>query len=427
MADLTGIELVEIPVVVEESNAQEMLVAEFELLESARQIKSVNSVVDSLSCEIIEDRVIVEGRVHNQILYITEEDLVRYHQKEVEFSTLLDMPGVKSGMDVRINAVIKGDNTELLEEGSLIRQKGLLDIHVLVEKREELFVELGSKEPVVVDRIVGENNNQTIIEGLLELEIPAFKIIDTEAQLEDISIKLLTDKIIVEGNIKEEIYFIDQKGIECYCKKKLSFTQVIDLIGVRPGMDINLDSEIEDIEYNLSDDGIELSQRIVIDSLAKVTDKVEINLKFDSEGQEVRLSKLINKTKKEILEEVFIPLDIPAVKIKSINVEVIDIESELMTDIVILTGRLKQNIYFIGEDNIERHQQEITSIDMFLELPGVSPTGVDVDVEPRIQFVKPILASDGEKLKEKIVLKFFIRAFQDPPVTDEIAVVSVED
>ncbi|ADL11626.1 DUF3794 domain-containing protein [Acetohalobium arabaticum] len=427
MVDLTGIELVEVPVLVEEGNAQEMLVTEFELVESAKQVKSVDSVIKNLNCEIIEDRVIVEGKIHKQILYIAEEDLVRYQKEEFEFSTLLSLPGVKPRMDVRINAVIKGDNTELLEEGSLIKQKTLLDIHVLVEKRERLFVELGSKELVVVDRIVGENNNQTIIEGLLELEIPAFKIMDIEVQLEDISIKIFTDKVIVEGNIKEEIYFIDQKRVECYCKKKLSFIQFIDLVGVKPGMNINLDSEIRDIQYRLSGDGVELSQRVMINSIAKATDRIEANLKVDSEGKEVRLSKLINKTEEQILEEFLISLDTPAVKIKNVDIEMADIESELMTDRVILTGRLKQNICFIGENNIERHQQKITSIDLFLDLPGVSPIDTAVDVESEIMFVKSDLASAGERLKEKAVLKFSIKAFQDPPVTEEIAVVSVED
>jgi hypothetical protein len=73
----------------------------------------------------------------------------------------------------------------------------------------------------------------------------------------------------------------------------------------------------------------------------------------------------------------------------------------VITDKVIVQGILHKQIFFIGTDNIERHQAEDIPFSLFLDVPG-AVAGDNVHLTPVIEAVFFELLSANE-LRQKVV------------------------
>ncbi|SJZ74863.1 DUF3794 domain-containing protein [Selenihalanaerobacter shriftii] len=424
MIEATGIELLKLPVLVGEGNVQEMLVSDLELDFPAQKIRHIDAYITDLSCEVIRNKVIIQGVVHKQIFYVTQDNVVQHQAEDLPFSLFADVPGAQPGMEVELNPIIEDIKVELLAGGNILHQKVIISIDVLAEEIQQLFVEVGNGPLVVVDRVIGENDSQSMVETTFQLDIPAIKIIDIVAELQDVSTEVIDNKVIIQGTLHKQIFFVGQDNVEYHREENVPFSHFIDLPGAQPGMNVQVHPKIEYIKKELDEAGVELLQKTVINFFVKVTEEVQLQVNLDNNGKLVRLPEVINENTKQVLQESTAALDIPAIKVKDIDVSIIDIETQVVSDKVIVQGVIHKQIYFIGQDNVEYHQREDVPFSTFLDLPGASPdnTGALVDID--VEFVKPILNETGEELTQKVVLEVFVKAFQDPPAVRQIAIVS---
>jgi hypothetical protein len=419
----TEIELLKLPVLIGENDVQKMLVSDLELDFTAQKVRNIDASIQGLSYEVITNKVIIQGVAHKQIFYVTEDNVVQHQAEDVPFSLFVDLPGAQPGMEVDITPVIEDIKVELLAGGTVLHQKVILAIDVLVEEIQQLFVERGDEPLALVDRVIGENENQTMIESTIDLDIPAIKVTNIVARLQDITTEVIDNKVIIQGVLHKQIFFIGEDNVEYHQEENVSFSHFVDLPGAEPGMDVQVHPEIEHIKKELINDGATLSQEVVVSFFVKVTESVQIGLATGDTS--VRLREVIGENTKQILKESDIGLDIPAIKIKDIDASITNIETQVVTNKIIVQGNIHKQIYFIGEDNVEYHQEENVPFSTFLDLPGVSPTNTDVVVDSQIEFIKPILDEAGEVLTQKVVLELFVKAIQDPPVLRQITVASV--
>ncbi|KXS44505.1 MAG: hypothetical protein AWU54_734 [Candidatus Frackibacter sp. T328-2] len=425
MTDLfqTNIELLKLPVLIGENDVQRMLVSDLELDFTAQKVRNIDASIRDLTYEVIADKVIVQGVVHKQVFYVTEDNIVQHQAEDVPFSLFVDIPGVQPGMDVDIDPIIEDIKVKLLEGGAVLHQKVILKVNVLVEEVQQLFVETGEGALSVVDRVIGENENQTMIESAIELDIPAIKITDIVAKLQDLETEVIKNKVIIQGILHKQIFFIGEDNVEYHQAEDVPFSHFVDLPGAEPGMDVQVHPNIEHIKRELINEGTTLSQEVVASFFVKVTEEVQLNVA--SGNKLVRLREVLGENTKQILNESTLALDVPAIKVKDIDVSVVNIETQVITNKIIIQGIIHKQIYFIGEDNVEYHQAEDVSFSTFIDLPGAAPNMTGVTVKPKIEFVKPILNPTGEELTQKVVMELFVKAFREPPAHRQIAVVSV--
>lgn len=424
MEDLlqTEIELLKIPVVIGENDVQKMLVSDLELDFVAQKVRNIDASIQDLTYEVIKDKVIVQGIVHKQVFFITEDNVVQHQAEDVPFSLFVDVPGAQPGMEVDITSIIEDVKVQLLEDGTILHQKVILAVDVLVEEIQQLFVETGEGPLVLVDRVIGENENQTMIENTVDLDIPAIKVTDIVAELQDITTEVIENKVIIQGVIHKQIFFIGEDNVEYHQNENIAFSHFVDLPGAEPGMDVQVHPEIEHVKEELVEEGATLSQEIVISFFVKVTEAVQLNV---NTGEKlVRLPEVIGENTKQILQESDVTLDVAAIKIKDIDAEIMDVETQIINNKVIVQGTIHKQIFFIGEDNVEYHQEENVPFSTFLDLPGASPMNTDAIVVPKIEAIKPVLDETGEILTQKVVVELFVKAIQDPPAQRQIAVVS---
>ena len=410
-----GIELVKVPLVIGENTTQQMFVTDLDLNFCAIKVRDVEATIQDLTATVINDKVIIQGVLHKQIFYVDEDNVVRHQPEDIPFSFFVDIPGAEPGMDVQIHPVIEHIRTELLMGGCLLHQKVVVEFFVKVTNVEQIFVEVGEGPLVKLERVIGENSVQTLVPSDLELPVPAIKIVEIDAEVQDITCEVIADKVIVQGIVHKQIFFIDEDDVERHVAEDIPFSTFIDIPGADPGQICQIYPEIEFIKRDLSEDGAILTQEVVIDIFAKVGENVQLNL-VTGDDFLIKVAEVVGENTRQILLENQVQLPVPAIKIKEINASVRDLKTTIINNKVIIQGIVHKQIFFVDEDNVERHLGEDVPFSTFIEVPGAAP-GMDADINPVIEFVKPELDPPSDLLTQKVVIEFFVKVTQPTQIS----------
>lgn len=410
-----GIELIKVPVVVGENTTQQMLVTDLELDFCAIKVRDIDASVRDLVATVIHDKVIVQGILHKQIFYVDQENVVRHQPEDIPFSFFVDIPGAEPGMDVEIRPVIEHIKTELLECGCILHQKVVIEFFVKVTTTEQIFVEVGTGPLVKVERVIGENSVQTLVPSTLDLPVPAIKIVDIDARVQDVTCEVITDKVIIQGIVHKQVYFISPDNIERHIAENIPFSTFVDVPGAEPGLNCQVHPTIEFIKRELIEAGTVLQQEVVLEVFVKVTETVQLHL---TTGEDILLKVplVIGENVRQILIENTVQLPVRAIKIKEIDASVRDIRTTIINDKVIIQGIVHKQIFFVDEANIERHFGEDVPFSTFVDLPGAEP-GMNADITPIIEFVKPELCPPSDLLTQKVVVEIFVKVTQTIQIT----------
>jgi hypothetical protein len=367
---------------------------------AAIKVRNIVGKVDKLVAEIIPNKVIVQGIVHDQVFFVGNDGIVHHMADDVNFSTFIDVPGIQPGMNANVSAIVEDIIWELAPDGLSILKKLVLEVFVKVTETVQLNVELGNGPNLVLNRVVGENSAQTLIESELTLFTPAVKIDEIIGSIQDISVETITDKVIVQGVLHKQIFFVDTDNMGRHQSEDVPFSFFVDIPGVTPGMDVQVHPRIEAIFFNLLSATI-VSEKAILEFFVKVTENV-IQQVAVGNGPLLKVAELIGENTVQELTETLITLNEPAIKIREIVAQARNLISHVIPNKVIIQGILHKQIYFIGTDNIEHHQAEDIPFSLFLDIPGAKP-GNKVNMTIQIEAVFFDLISSTE-LRQKVIL-----------------------
>lgn len=407
LQEVGSLELVKTPVVIGENVVQQMEVTDLPLDMTAIKIRDITATIRDLQTEVITDKVIIQGTIHKQIFYVGTDDIIHHQAEDISFSTFVDIPGAEAGMDVIIEPSVEHIVTKLIANGNILHQKVVSQFFVKVLSLQQLIVETGSGPLVKTERVIGENSEQTMLMNEVALSTAANKIVDITAEIRDLETEVIPDKVIIQGVVHKQIFYIGEDEVEHHQAEDIPFSEFIDIPGAEEGMNVQVHPDIEHIKRELCPDEITLNQEIVLDLFVKVTETVQINL-VTGEDALVMLPEVIGENLKQILSETTIDLDQAAIKIKDITATFEDINAEVINDKVIVQGIIHKQIFFVGEDNVEHHQAENVPFSTFVEIMGARP-GMDVDVIPTIAYIKPELSPSGAVLTQKVIGDIFVK------------------
>src|SRR5690606_14446247 len=133
-------------------------------------------------------------------------------------------------MDVQVHPTVEFV-AFTLETPTTLRQKVVLEIFVKVTERVQLQVALGTGPLVKVEAVRGENTQQFLSETIVTLPVPAIKVREIDAKVENITTEILEDKVIIQGTIHKQIYFIDTNNVEREFTELVPFSTFIDVPG----------------------------------------------------------------------------------------------------------------------------------------------------------------------------------------------------
>lgn len=407
--------LIKVDFVVGENNVQVLRETMVTLPTPAIKIRNIVATVTDLVAEVIPDKVIIQGIIHKQIFFVDADNVVRHLAEDVSFSTFVEIAGADQGMNVQVIPTVEHISFRL-PAPTLLEQKVVLEIFVKVTQTLEVEAVLGNGPLIKVEAVVNENSSQTMVESCVTLPEPAVKVSDLIAKVRDITAEVIEDKVLVQGTVHKQIFFVDSAGVERHIPEDVQFSVFVDVPGARPGMNVEVTPEIEHVAFELRDETT-VCQKVVISVLAKVTETVQLSLALGV-GPLVKVEAVHGEATDQMLQESDVTLPSPAEKVREIVGRVDITDSHVIRGKVIIQGVVHKQIFFIGTDGLERHLAEDVPFGTFIEVPGAMP-GQNVQVHPKIEFIGFELIDDVT-VRQKVVVEFFVKVTETVQIRIEV-------
>lgn len=231
-----------------------------------------------------------------------------------------------------------------------------------------------TKELVRVDKVVGEDKTQAIVEGTITLpdgkpDIERVISIDATLDTESLETDILDSKIgkvIVEGEVDvNAIYVADvpegqpQQPVH-FVEGKIDFSFFVKIPGVKKDMDVRVRAKIEHIQHSFDPNRPrEIKVRLVVMFFVKVTRRVEIEIVIDATGPKdlqvlkktLRIEDVIGEARAQniVKSDVGVPEEKPSIEqILKVKAEVRDVTSKIIKNKIIIEGVLEVGILYVA-------------------------------------------------------------------------------
>jgi len=380
-----------------------------ELPFQAIKVKEIVARIQDVTAEVIQDKVIIQGVIHKQIFFVGTDMIVHHIPEDAPFSTFVDLPGAATGMNVAVRAEIEGVLFKLMPDGITIDQKVVIQLFVKVTETVQLNAVTGTGPLVLIEEVVGENTTQTLTESTVLLTVPSVKVAEIQARVQDVTAEVILNKVIIQGVIHKQIFFVDTSGLERHQAEDVPFSTFVDVPGAVAGMNVQIHSEIETVLFELLSQ-TELLQKVVIQFFVKVTQSVQIRV-TEGTGPLFKLAEVIGENSEQILSESNVLLERPAIKVREIVARIQDVVAKAILNKVIVQGILHKQVFYIGTDNVEYHQAEDIPFSLFLDVPGTI-AGMDVRINAIIEHIMFDLL-EGNLLHQKVVIQVFAKVTRE--------------
>lgn len=427
--------------VVGEKTVQVVVKEEFTVPEpkpDLEKIISIDKTVKVTDVQVIQDKVIIEGQLNLQIVYVAAlpEQPVHHTHARLEFTQFAEVPGAAPGMTARVNVkVVDIQGTVNPRKAGVFEIAAVLHIFVKVTETQEINVMVepppgvaAQVEELRVEEVVGEGKAQVVVSGRFTVPAekpPADKILDVDAKVTITDKKILDGKVIVEGDVDLQFIYVALEETQPvhHMHHKLHFTQVIEVPGAEPDMHVQVEETITHIGWDVINPetvGVE----IIMDKVARVTETRELKVvtgvrEIKVEKKRLRVERVVGEDRAQIVvrEQVDVPAGKPGVRkvldVKVHKVEIPEEEIVIIKDKVILSGKIEVQVLYVSEDPDQavHHMEAELKFRSFLPIPGAQPDQT-VLVQTAVEHVTARIGTTGGKLTLEVVLKITARVIE---------------
>ncbi len=427
--------------VVGEKTVQVVLKEEFTVPEPKPDIDkiiSIDKTVKITDIQVIQDKVIIEGALNLQVVYVAAlpEQPVHHTHVKLEFTQFAEILGAEPGMTARVNAkVVDIQGTVNPRKVGVFEVAAVLHIFVKVTETKQIDVMVEPPPGVVakmetlrIEEVVTEGRAQVVVSGRFTVPAekpPVDKILDVDAKVTITDKKILDGKVIVEGEVALQFIYVALEETQPvhHMHHKLHFTQFIEVPGAEPDMHVQVEETITHIGWdviNAETVGVE----IIMDKVAKVTEPRELRVVTDVEKMKVekerlRVERVVGEDRAQIVirEQVDVPPEKPGVaKVLDVNVHKIEIPEEeivIIKDKVILSGKIEAQVLYVGDgpEQPVHHMEAEIKFRHFIPIPGAQPDQA-VLVQAAVEHTTARIGVTGGKLTLEVVLNIAARVVE---------------
>lgn len=374
------------------------------------KILSVNKTATIKNIKIVPDKAIVEGVLTLQIVYVAFEpaQAVHHMHDRLKFTTYVDVPGVEPGMDVLGKVTIEDVNiTRSRDDVRQFDVAAVLSVFIKVTEIQEVDVLIEcpagatcETETIKVSHLIQDETKQVIVseDFYVPDKKPAIeKILDTKVTAEISNIKVLKNKVIVDGNVVLDVIYVamerDQPVHQMHTS--FSFSDFIEVPGVETGMDVFVDVDVEssDVEEVTPN---RLRADVVMKLTAYVYEYRQVNVITEVAGAKatmvtLKLDHIVGENCTQVvLRDVFeTPAPKPSVeKFLDITTEKVEIvETKILKNKVIIRGDVFIQVVYVAfqPDQAVHALHRKIPFRTFVEVPGAME-GMDVEASGNVEF-----------------------------------------
>lgn len=219
----------------------------------AVKIRDIRVFVENVAAEPADGQVLFQGTLVQNIFYIGTNDQEYFQEERVPFSGIVDVAGAtpESNVDVDVR-IARVDR--FLTNGSQVRQRVLLSVFVKVTETTEVCVSLADRGTLVLlHKLVATGNRQVLIENIGEFNLPAQKVQDITARVQDIVTEVICNKVLIQGTLHKQIFYVADDDIVHHQGEDVAFSTFVDLPGAQPWMKAQVIPRIEHVGWHLTD------------------------------------------------------------------------------------------------------------------------------------------------------------------------------
>lgn len=226
------------------------------------KILDVKAVVYFNSKDVVQDKVMLEGIVRYNILYVTEKNdkYAGFAEFDTGFTHYVDTPGTRPKMQMSLSHQIEHTDFEILSNRS-ISIKTVLNVDVCVtnQVQADVIKELHGisdlqllKETVCLSTKAVQSTSRVIFREDVELseDLSAMPdILRKEATILISEKKVQDNKVLLSGIIKMQIvYSGDEQGYTIkFIEKDCQFNQTVEVPGAFQGMECDIEAVVQEM------------------------------------------------------------------------------------------------------------------------------------------------------------------------------------
>ncbi len=244
--------------------------------------------------KLSDNKIITRGELNVSTLYIGDDDVrsIQFMEHEIPFTHIIDLPGVDESSYCNVEFDI-GEMTFEAEEdadGELRQLESEIMLNVYAEcfsRKEIVLVEDAyspysrmslEMEQLKMEELAAESKSQITIKETVELDEEAPDISEVYNVLGKLSLSesvITDDRVVLEGVVGCNILYLANKEEQpVFCvEREMPFKQTLDMKGVRAGMGLDVEMDIEHCSYSMVS-AKEVEVRFVIGLLSRATNQV---------------------------------------------------------------------------------------------------------------------------------------------------------
>ncbi|TYO96993.1 DUF3794 and LysM peptidoglycan-binding domain-containing protein [Desulfallas thermosapovorans] len=375
------------------------------------QIISTDKTVSVKKTRLLPDKVVVDGTLTLQIIYVAfeKDQSVHHMHAQVPFTAYVDLPGALPGMDVRVDVLV--EDVKLNPSSRDVRQYdviAVLDVTAKVTETREVEVLTAvpdgmdaNYDVIHIDDVVGRESAQVIVSEDFDepYEKPEpKKILDVDSNAVITDARIVADKVIVDGELTLQIMYVgavpEQSVHDLH--KTIKFTDFIEVPGADPEMDVVVDAVVEDCDVEIKGDPF-FRASCVVRLDARVTEPREVRVVTECAGEtvetiELNVEHIVGEDSSQVVvRETFETPDSKPCPEKVLNVSIDEIkitEKKILRNKVITKGFVDVKIIYVSAkpDQAVHAMHQRLDFRTFVEIPG-AVDGMDVDVKAMVEYI----------------------------------------
>jgi LysM repeat protein len=238
--------------------------------------------------KIIANKVIVDGEVKLQILYVAMEPQQSVHNLHhtIRFSDFVEVPDAQPGMNVHVLAEVETADVEPVIDPALradvivkltvyvSETRTLQDVPTLLEDEEGY-----SRRTLKLDREVGTGETQVVLRETTAIPDPKpdiMKILEARVDRSEVTdTNILNGKVVIRGYVDVELVYVSTGPNQAVhaMHHRLNFRTFVIVEDAQPGMNVNVTIYPEFVTADQT--GIDVHTEVVLGVSATVTEMVQ--------------------------------------------------------------------------------------------------------------------------------------------------------
>lgn len=342
------------------------------------------------SSEVMNDSILIEGKMMFEILYAAENDSTSIYKVSAAsaFNHTLQIPGAMPDMNCIVNAEIENLEYEPMG-GRKIKVNSVINIRGMVYEKDtkEFICDIGGEEvqilknPQYIDEFIGENGGQSIVRG--KIVLPEDKgevtsILKSSYHIHKADVVLHEGKSVINACVLARVMYEATGGNIYNDEQDIAFTYEIEMPELRPGVKCDVDYKIEESFEDIKDDEngerkiIEVEMALGIKLKAYVSREIQVIEdayspweRYEFQNENIKCISLFNEASdtETLKEKISIPEDkIPIGEIRHMDTTPIFTDVKIVDDKVVAEGVLVCTIIYISssdEPKMASYSEEI--------------------------------------------------------------------